>query len=311
MLITGAAGFVGTYLCRYLPTLGWRVLATSRRVSPSLPELFPECEWHTLDVMAPTHQVIEPKPELIVHLATANNIRAKEVESARELSLVGAKSVLALAREWQVRRVVHASTIHVYGELSGHIDEASPTRPENDYAKIHVAAEEEAISWARKYGIPLTITRLANGYGRYLSPTVERWSLVPACFCKEAFESGRITLLSSGRQMRDWISMKNVALAIDTLLRSDQGGVEIFNIASGESLSVRDIAGFVKRVYEARYHKPLELIIESSQPESVDGFRFATRKLDAAGYRADETEGLEAHIHGLFELLEQSSHRTA
>ena len=106
--------------------------------------------------------------------------------------------------------MVFFSTFQVYGtDLEGEIDENTPARCQNDYGLNHVFGEQYAEMYAREKGITGIVVRTSNVYGRFSTPFVDRWTLVPGCFCKEIKETGKIILKSSGKQTRNICTRRN------------------------------------------------------------------------------------------------------
>ena len=64
-----------------------------------------------------------------------------------------------------------------------------------------------AIHGEYNHGIDFIILRPSNVYGNFESKTIDRWSLVPGCFCKDVKTNSKITLMTSGKQNRDFVSL--------------------------------------------------------------------------------------------------------
>ena len=96
----------------------------------------------------------------------------------------------------------------------------------------------------------------SNVYGRILSDAFNRWSLVPGCFCKEAHESGTITIKSSGKQMRNFVNLENLSRAVDYIMQHFSDNYECYNLASSQCHTMIEVARKVAAVYERNYQNP-------------------------------------------------------
>lgn len=272
LLITGASGFIGSHLAQSLAQAGHSVTATARTLSPELQAALPNCQMMMLDVLHGL-AAVQGEWDCILHTATANDIVSRDFKAGMELSAVGTQNVLEAARRLGVPHVLFFSTLQVYGtELNGTITEQTPVHLVNQYGLHHYAGELTCQLFSRLHGIKTSIVRPANVYGCPVSTTVNRWSLVPMCFVKEALASGTITLRSSGLQRRDFVSLRQVAGACAHLIDRPPELTSVFNIASSETWNMLDAAHWVAKSYAAIYGKNLELQVLSSEPSQPNDF---------------------------------------
>jgi UDP-glucose 4-epimerase len=272
ILITGASGYIGSFAARYLRSQGHEVTASSRRNPERLAAELPGCETVTLDVLS-IPGTFDGAWDVILHTATANDILSRDFGAGVELSSVGTKNVLALARRTGVGHVVFLSTLQVYGtELEGTITEESPARPENDYGLNHLFGEQVCELESTRHGLRTTILRPANVYGCPVSRTVDRWSLVPTCFVREALTSGKITLRSSGLQRRDFVSLRQVAAACGNVINSSDTGCRVRNVATGETHGVIDAARWTVEAFKAAGLPAPEVEILGEEPRQANQF---------------------------------------
>lgn len=215
VLITGANGFIGSYLANFFLQEGYNVIATSRQFHASTKTLLKNAQLIELDVLNTDQlQNISVQADIIIHTATANDIISRDGIKGIELSAIGTKNILDLAVKNKIPKCIVFSTLQVYGtELTGEISETSPLHFQNDYGINHLYAEMYAEQYHRKGKIKCAIARPSNVYGKIISQSFNRWSLIPGCFCKEAMESSTITIKSSGLQMRNFVNLQNLALA--------------------------------------------------------------------------------------------------
>jgi UDP-glucose 4-epimerase len=311
VLVSGAAGFIGSYVTRYLLAQGVDVLATSRRLGEATRRQLAGASFLELDVTAPDLGALRVEADAIVHVATANDIVSRTPSAGILLSSVGTKNLLDLAVTNGISKFVCFSTFQVYGtELQGTITESSPLRCENDYGLNHVFAEQYVEMYSRLKQLVGVVLRPANVYGAISSADVNRWSLVPACFCRSAFREGKITMLSSGRQRRDFVSLEDVSRAVHAVLLHFPSVYEEYNVATGHTTSIREVAELVREIYQQRYEQALSLEVLSDTPLQANDFRVAQDKLRSLGYEPDTRINLKTEIDKIFTFLETVETRT-
>ena len=250
VLVTGANGFIGSYLSHFLLKRGYIVTAAARQFHESTKVLLAKAELISLDVLN-TEQLnkLSINADIIIHTATANDIISKKTMDGIELSAAGTKNILDFAVKNNIANCIVFSTLQVYGtELLGAIDENSQLHFQNDYGLNHLYAEMIAEMYTRLKKVQCVSVRPANVYGRILTGSFNRWNLVPGCFCKEAMEKGTITIRSSGKQMRNFINLENLSRAVDCIVQHFPNRYECYNLASSQAYTMAEVAIKVKRV---------------------------------------------------------------
>lgn len=270
VLVTGSSGYIGSRLVRTLVDLGLKCTATARNPSKSLT--------NELDMPVARLNVLEPIPSFVgvttvVHCATPNDILSRESDGGIPLAVSGTRALLEKCVEDGVSRFVYLSTVQVYGtELSGNISSKTPPAPQTNYGLNHYLGEELCRYYAQNHGIDVVILRPSNVYGVPLVSTVDRWTLVPMCFVRDAAKVGEVVLRSSGKQNRNFISTQEVADYIVGLLPNFPRGCTVLNAASDWSASIVEIARMLEQVWQEETGKILQLSILSDQPEQGNGF---------------------------------------
>jgi dTDP-glucose 4,6-dehydratase len=131
-------------------------------------------------------------------------------------------------RRGGLTKFIQISTDEVYGSIpSGSFDEESTLNPRNPYAASKAGGDRLAYSYWASYGLPVVITRASNNYGPYQYPE----KLIPL-FVTNALDDHPLPLYGDGRNVRDWLYVKDHAAAIEFLLDAGEPG-ETYNVAGG------------------------------------------------------------------------------
>ncbi|MDL2216316.1 SDR family oxidoreductase [Desulfovibrio sp. OttesenSCG-928-M14] len=264
ILVTGGLGYAGGWISSFLARAGHEVFVTSRRTEQ--PDLGAPYTLVPMDVATPD-MPLPPGLDVVVHAASLNEAHLPDYpRQALLVNALGARNLLAALAEASASAApplfIYCSTFHVYGKSEGRIGEDSPVAPVGDYALTHFFAEEYCRSAMRLTGQPCIILRLTNGYGAPKTPVDSKWHLLVNDLCRQAVTQGAITLRSSPALMRDFVWLGDMAKTVAALLeRRDLAG-RLFNVASGSSLAIGDVARRIATVAEGLLGRAVPLRCE-------------------------------------------------
>ncbi len=141
-------------------------------------------------------------------------------------NVVGTQVLLDAAREFRVARYLQVSTDEVYGSLgsTGYFTEETPLSPNSPYAASKAAADLLVRSYGHTFGMPVLITRCSNNYGPYQFPE----KLIPL-FITNLLRDEPVPVYGDGKNVRDWIHVRDHCAAIDLVWRRGRAG-EVYNI---------------------------------------------------------------------------------
>ncbi|MDQ2978819.1 MAG: dTDP-glucose 4,6-dehydratase [Acidobacteriota bacterium] len=196
-----------------------------------------------------------------------------------ETDVRGVFVLLEEARRQRVRRFVQISTDEVYGTIAeGSFTEESALNPRNPYSASKTGGDRLAYSYWASYGVPVVITRASNNYGPYQYPE----KLIPL-FVTNAIDDQPLPLYGDGRNVRDWLYVRDHAAAIDFLLDAGVPG-ETYNIAGGNE--AENIA--ITRQVLRELGKPESLIrFVNDRPGHDRRYSLDASKLARLGFRSE------------------------
>ena len=247
LLITGAAGFIGSNFTRRLLTgtypglEGARVtvldkltyagvLANLDPIANDARYSFVEGDICDADLLA---QVV-PGHDAIVHFAAESHVdRSISEPSAFVLTnVLGTQKLLQAAVECGVERFLHVSTDEVYGSIDeGSWTEESPLEPNSPYAASKASSDLLVRAFHRTFGLDTVITRCSNNYGPYQFPE----KVIPL-FVTNLMEGKNVPLYGDGLNVRDWLHVDDHCAGIALALQKGRSG-EVYNIGGGTELT--------------------------------------------------------------------------
>lgn len=264
MLVTGAAGFIGSNLVRRLLADGDRVIAVDDLSTGRLENLAParaqvepgRLQFDHLDVTDPAFDalVARQRPSVIVHLAAQVDVRLsveRPLEDAR-LNILGTLQVLEAARRHGVRRVVYAASIAGYGDPPPDqlpITETVTSPPVSPYGASKRAAGDYVLAYGATHGVEGVVLTLANVYGPHQSSAGEGG--VVAILVGRMLAGAACTVFGDGEQTRDFVFVDDVVDALVRAVHVPGAAGHRMLIGTGVSTSVNALFA---RVAEATGH---------------------------------------------------------
>ncbi|MCB9935653.1 MAG: NAD-dependent epimerase/dehydratase family protein [Planctomycetes bacterium] len=249
VLVTGAAGFIGSHLCDALLAEGKRVRGVDRHELEDCANLqgaltHANFEYVSRD-LGQEAEGLCMGVDSVCHLAAMSSVPDSITDPRRchTDTCTSTLNVLQAARKAGVKRFVLSSSASVYGTtLEAPVVESVPTAPLSPYAAAKAAAEQYVRAFARM-GVDGVSLRYFNVYG----PRQER-GVIPAMI--RAFNAGRpVTMFGDGNQSRDFLYVADaVAANLHALRHQRPLGGEAFNVGCGHAITIRELAVQVGRV---------------------------------------------------------------
>lgn len=247
VLITGGFGYIGGRVAQKLADAGFSVFLGTRRTGLIAPPWLPQAQVSHLDWNSATALAEAcARMDCVIHLAAMNEVESARspVEALRMNGLVSLQ-MLEAAIAAEVPRFIYFSTAHIYGSpLVGVIDETTLPRPQHPYAITHKVAEDFVLAAHDKKRIEGVVLRLSNGFGVPATAEVDRWTLIVNDLCRQAVENGELRMQTPGTQLRDFITLEDVARALVHVLRLNAAALAdgLFNLGGDYSVPVVSMA---------------------------------------------------------------------
>lgn len=239
VLVTGAAGFIGSNLVHYLvrERPDWKITALdlltyagnleninslidAKKISFVRLDIVDESEIPPL--------FAKEKFDMVFHLAAESHVD-RSIHSATAFmrtNVLGTQNLLNAARAEGVKRFVHISTDEVYGALgpTGRFVETTPLDPTSPYSASKAGSDLAVLAFHKTHGMPVVVTRCTNNYGPYHFPE----KFIPL-FITNAMEDKKLPLYGDGMQIRSWLHVQDHCEALLMVGERGRAG-EVYNI---------------------------------------------------------------------------------
>lgn len=255
ILVTGAAGFIGSNFVRMLLNRG----ESARLISydkltyagnlgnlSDLLEKHPEqlkfvkgdiCDEELVAATWAEHGVTE-----VVHFAAESHVDRSILGSGPfiQANAVGTQVLLDVARNKKVEKFLYVSTDEVYGTLPEDkpeikFTEETPLQPNSPYSASKCAGDCLVRSYFHTFHLPVLTTRCSNNYGPYHFPE----KLIPL-FVTNLMEGKKVPLYGDGLNIRDWLYVEDHCDAIWAVLNKGRFG-EVYNVGGNNEITNRVI----------------------------------------------------------------------
>jgi UDP-glucose 4-epimerase len=284
-LVTGGAGFIASHVVDQLVERGVRVtvlddlsagrLANLDQVSDAVE--FVEGSVCDADLVT---RLVEGQDWVFNFAANANvprSVERPDIDFAT--NALGAHFVLEACRRCGTQRVLQASTAAVYGEPQyTPMDESHPLRPISPYGASKLSAESLGFAYHHTYGVPFTSVRIFNTYG----PRQPRY-VIYDLFRKLERDRGKLEVLGTGEQVRDYCYVSDTAGAFVTLAENEGAVGQAYNIAGGHPVSIRELVQMILHTLDLR--RTEVNYTGRSWPGDITRLVAETRKLRDLGFR--------------------------
>lgn len=283
IFLTGGAGFVGRNLARQLISEGNNVTILDNLSNSSLILIndliqngvnFIKGDIRNFDSL---ESAIHGN-ELVIHLAAKTSVQ-ESIEnpySTFDVNVNGTENVLKACIKHKIKNFIAISSAAVYGNIinsKSKITEEMQLNPISPYAKSKMLMERIIKNYSTDHKINSIILRLFNVYG---TKNHQEFSGVISEFSKKILEDGFLKINGDGSNTRDFISLNDTLDAIQkAILKVSKFRAQIFNIGSGNSISVNELANLMMEISG----KKLKIMYMNAIPEDI---KFSNASIERA-----------------------------
>ncbi|HZK82802.1 MAG TPA: dTDP-glucose 4,6-dehydratase [Humisphaera sp.] len=275
ILVTGAAGFIGSNFVRMLVSRNEpvRLIAFDKltyagnlaNLSDLLEKagesrlVFVKADICDADAVAKAfdqHQVTE-----VIHFAAESHVDRSILGSGPfiQANVVGTQVLLDVAKAKGVERFLQVGTDEVYGTLPEDkpeikFTEETPLAPNSPYSASKAAADCLVRSYFHTFHLPVLITRCSNNYGPYHFPE----KLIPL-FVTNLMEGKKVPLYGDGLNIRDWLYVEDHCEALWAVLNKGTPG-EVYNIGGNNEITNRNITETILRLMGKNWDENVQYV---------------------------------------------------
>jgi UDP-glucose 4-epimerase len=265
VLVTGAAGFIGSALCQRLVSAGHHVVGydnLSRGRREYLPQAVRLVEGDIRDRRRIDETLSATKPDWVIHLAGMHFIPdcIARPEETLDVNVEGTRHLLESCRGTSVRTFIFASTAAVYAPTDcACVEDTTPLRPLEIYGESKLAGEQLVSAFHEETGIPTGILRLFNAIGRRETNA----HVIPHIF--ESLQKSDAIALGNIAPRRDYIDTRDVADAVLSL-QGGAPGLQVLNVGTAVAHSVSEILEMLRRILG----RPVVAVQDPSRARAIE-----------------------------------------
>ena len=231
-LITGSNGFIGTHLIFNL-SKKHKIIGISNLKQNPKNNFIPIKK----DITKIDTSDIRQKVSTIIHLAALSNIEfcEKNPKTCFHTNVIGTLKMLEVAKKKKLK-FIFLSTSHIYGRPNKlPISEGQKNFPTSIYSSSKILGERLCEIYAKEFGLNITILRLFSVYG----PGCPNHNVILKII--QQLLNKRTIVLGNISSKRDFIFVNDLIDAIESIVKKQKTGFNIYNICSGKSYSIKSI----------------------------------------------------------------------
>lgn len=302
LLITGGAGFIGSHLCDEYVKKGDKVLCFDNFLNGNLMNIRHLLNYQNFKLIRGDVRDFDILEKIMRDIDVVLNLAAQihvdrsiiEPKLTYDINVLGTLNVLEIARMYDVKKIIHASTSEVYGSAQySPIDENHPLNAPHPYGASKIAADRMCYAYIKTYDMNISIMRPFNIYGPRQKDTGYGGAI--SLFTKRVLNNMPPIIYGDGDQTRDYTYVTDIVNAYDNILNYNERLEGPINFGTGYEIKIRDLAKLI-----------IEIIGVDITPVYVEPRPGEVRRLIADNKKAKEIgwtpeynleQGLRAYIN--------------
>ncbi|MFW6160191.1 MAG: GDP-mannose 4,6-dehydratase [Acidobacteriota bacterium] len=309
LVVTGAAGFIGSHLCERLVIQEHKVIGIdsfndfySRKIKENNINILgnnKNFDFIEGDINKLNLTLILKETEAVFHLAAQAGVRSSWGESFTGYTrdnIDATQKLLESAKKATLKKFIYASSSSVYGscpELP--MKETSPCLPYSPYGVTKLAAEHLCLLYYKNYRLPCVSLRFFTVYGPRQRPDMAFHK-----FLKAACLDKPIQIYGDGNQTRDFTYISDI---VDANVAAFYQGIpgEIYNVGGGEQKKLNDVLRIIEKVTGKNLNIQKESRQEGDVPHTLASIEKARSELSYKPHFSLES-GLRAQWHWIQQI---------
>lgn len=278
-LVTGGAGFIGSNMVDFLIALGHEVTVVDNLSTGKLSNINDRAIFLNLDLSCndDIHSVPFGNFDYVIHMAATPNVQQSidDPELSHNNNFKPTLNILKACSGTNVKKIIFSSTSAIYGNPDKFpTTEESVPNPMSPYSLDKFSSENYLKLHSDLYGIKSVCLRYFNVFGERMTNEGAYKSVI-SVFREQKNQKVPLTITNDGNQRRDFIYVKDVVMANYLACISDTGNFDVFNVGSGENVSVNEIASYFKHEtsYIGKRIEPFETLCDNSRIKKTLGWK--------------------------------------
>ena len=264
VLITGAAGFIGSNVARLFFNKGWNVVGIGNKKTNEL-NIYGITEWLSEIISLDTLKKNSIKPDVIIHCAGGSSVNFS-IENPKldfNLSVQSTSNILEYIREYSpTSKLVYLSSAAVYGEVADlPIHEETKANPVSPYGVHKYICESLCQLYSRQFSLSISIVRLFSIYGNGLKKQL----LWDAC---EKYSNQQYDFFGTGDEVRDWLNVEDASNLIYIASQKANSDCPIVNGGTSIGISSKQILEYLGTHFKLEFKPHFTSTIKKGDPKS-------------------------------------------
>lgn len=260
ILVTGGAGFIGSHVSDAFLQRGYKVIIVDKVLTENIKNISRNVSFYNVDLndAQPIKEIIkQEKPDVISHhasgLVDVNESIVNPQKSFQDIILTS--NLFEAAKNSTVKQIIFSSSANVYDRKSTlPVNEFAPVSPISPYGVAKLAIEAYCSYLEQTWGMKFTIFRYFNVYGPRQRLTKQA-GIIPILI-NATLENRDVIIYGTGEQSRDFTYVKDVAYA--NVLASEKNISGIFNMGTGEELSINELIRLIEEILNKKVKRKYE-----------------------------------------------------
>ena len=301
IIITGAAGMIGSILSRYFSEKGYQIVGIDNLSGGFIENISKETKLYINDICNPQemNKIFETeKPNFVIHCAAyAAEILSPFIRNYNyQNNLIGSINIINACINYNVEKLINFSSFATYGEGNPPFKETDLRNPKDPYGIAKLAVEMDLKEAYEHFGLKYSTILPHNVVSKYQNYW-DKYRNAIAIWIRQCAEGEDITIYGDGLQTRAFSDCKFLCSPIEKLLYNFEN--EFYNMGSDDTITIKDAANLVLKIGKEFKFNKSKLVFLEKRKEVIHAFCDHAKAQRDLGFK-DETN-LESLIRDMFD----------